>query len=241
MAFGRHTSGFNTEVGRYGRAITMFGSGLLALALGSVATATPVLTFDSVTAVANGTTATPVTITVKVTNTGTALATQGVTSRFTWTASGTGATAGDLTVVDDSGSVNTAGYLYATNQPLLDSTTLGTGTAGWAISALSNATMAPGETTVATLNLLVAAGVTSGTFNVNFVTGGFNTFTVGDFNSPSDLPYTNGNNGTTTGVITVVPEPVATGYVATAGVVAAGLGFVQRRSRRSRRLAEVAG
>lgn len=212
---------------------------VIALVFGRAAPAAPVLSFDSVTVTADGTNATPVQILVKVTNSGSPFTVSALTSQLTWTATGT--PIGSLAVIEDSGTVSGSGFLFNGFSPLLDSQGSNSPPVGWGVSAAGDATMATGTTNVAVLNLTVAAGVLNAVFDLDFVVGGLlNNFTGGDPNYDA-IPYTNGNNGSTRGVISVVPEPVSTSVLAVCAVLVTGAGLAQRSARRRSRRVEIAG
>jgi hypothetical protein len=211
--------------------------------LGTDARAVGVLTlqFASQTVLADGINATPVQILVQVVNSGTPVGATALDSQITWTISGTGISVSDLSLIEDSGVVSGAGFLFNGVSPILDSQGTNVPPANWGISATAPATIGTGTTNVARLNLQVAPGTTSGSFIVNFVTGTpfVNQFTGADFSTA--LPYANGNNDTTFGVITVIPEPSTGTALGGATVLMAGVGIMQRKMRRRRRSAEIVG
>jgi hypothetical protein len=212
---------------------------VIALVFGRAAPAAPILSFNSVTVTADGTNPTLVQILVNVTNNASPITVSALTSQLTWTATGTGV--GSLAVIEDSGSGSGSGFLFNGFSPLFDSQGSNTPPVGWGVSASGDATMATGTTSVALINLTVAAGVLNGVFDVNFATGGLlNNFTGGDPDY-EPIPYANGNNGTTLGVITVVPEPTTTSILALCAVLVTGVGFAQRSARLRNCPAEIAG
>ena len=191
---------------RYGRGLILGVLVLFVVSGYTAVTAAPILSFDSVQVTADGINPTPVQIEVKVFNPDPTFNVTALDSQLSWTTSG-GASVGDLAVIEDSGTVSGSGYLFDGLSPLLDSQGSNTPPVNWGVSVASgSAPMANGTTyTVATLNLEVAAGVRSGVFDVSFLTGNqfFNVFTDDSFNS---VPYANGNNGSSAGLVTVVPE-----------------------------------
>ena len=212
---------------------------VIALVVGRTASAAPILSFASGTVTADGINPTPISILVQVSNTSSPVLVSALTSQLQWTASGT--PIGSLAVIEDSGTASGSGFLFNGASPLLDSQGSNSPPVGWGVSASSDVTMATGTTNVAWINLTVAAGVLNAVFDLDFVVGGlFNKFTGGDPNYES-IPYANGNNGSTRGVITVVPEPTATSILALCAVLATGVGFVQRRTRLRNRPTEIAG
>jgi hypothetical protein len=226
---------------RFGRGLAAFGMTVAAVVFGTVASATPILSFPSVQVTADGINPTPVSITVSVNNNASAFDVIAFTGQFEWTASGSASDA-DLSSLADDGTASTAGMLFANVSPLFDLAAGSSEPKDFSVAgnSFTPVTMAGGSTQLATLNLLVAAGVTSGQFVVDFVTGS----TV--FNSFSDTAaqpvlYTNGNNGTTLGVITVVPEASSSVILASGALLATGVGFAQRRARRTTRKVEIAG
>jgi len=247
MKIGRHTSE-NTEVCRcvprrlVAKALVWLGTGITVLALGQPASAIPAISlrFTSQTVVADGVNPTPVQILVQVVNTGTGVGVVALDSQLTWTVTGTAISVGDLALIEDSGQVSGAGFLFNGASPILDSQGTNVPPANWGISAIASRTISTGTTNVARLDLEIAPTTTSGQFIVNFVTGTpFNTqFTGSDFTTA--IPYANGNNGTTFGVITVIPEPSTGTALGAATILMAGVGVVQRKMRR-RRSAEIAG
>lgn len=226
---------------RFGRGLAAFGMTVVAVVFGTVASAAPVLSFDSVQVTADGTNPTPVSILVKVDNTGGPALTNliSLSSQLIWTASG-GPTDADISTVEDDGTASTPGMLFATTSPFFDMDAGSTEPKNWGIA--NNGTgVSLGTVTqdVATLNFTIAPGVTSGQFSFDFVTGSnlFNVFGT----STSSIAYANGNNGTGTGVITVVPEASSSVILASGALVATGVGFAQRRARRNSRRSEIAG
>lgn len=219
------------------------GTGLFAVALsvvvataGHVATAAPILLFDSVTVTADGINPTPVQVLVRVRNPDANLDVTALSSQLTWTASGAAVT--DL-VSTGTVTANASGFLFT---PVFDSAAFDSGSTlplNWGVSSTGTPVTMDGNnavTSVALLNFQIPAGVTSGSFNVSFVTGN------DDFNSFADaafepVPYANGNNGTTLGVIGVVPEPSAAVIAAVGVVLVTGFAGLRRKGRRAGRAA----
>ena len=212
---------------------------VIALVVGRTASAAPILSFASGTFTADGINPTPISILIQVSNTSSPVLVSALTSQLQWTASGT--PTGSLAVIEDSGTATGSGFLFNGASPLFDSQGSNSPPVGWGISASSDATMATGTTNVAWINLTVAAGVLNAVFDLDFTVGGlFDSFTGGNPNYEA-IPYANGNNGSTLGVITVVPEPTATSILALCAVLVTGVGFVQRRARLRNRSKEIAG
>lgn len=247
MLFGRHIRAINTDVsrrapGRYvARGCVALGLSAIALVtLGLDASAAGVLSlrFPSQTVVADGINATPVMILVEVVSTATSNQVNGVTGNLTWTASGSAA-ATDLSTVGTA-VVNTPGYLFAGFSPFYTGTNSNVQPVPWGVDSNAGPILASGTTSIAAINLRVAAGVTSGTFSVSFATG------VGNSFQQSILPfasfsYLNGNDNASFGVITVVPEPSTGTALGAATILMAGVGFVQQRMRRKSRTVELVG
>lgn len=195
--------------------------------------AQPILSFDSVQVTADGVNPTPVSILVKVDNTsGPALNNlQAVWSQLTWTASG-GPTDADLSTIANDGTVTSPGMLFANSNPIFLMDAGSTEPKNWSVywnggEPLTLGTSGPVD--LATLNFTVAPGITSGQFQLDFVTGDIFNNAFGTLLAGSFL-YANGNNGSTTGVITVtaVPEP-STCVTALVGVVCSGCLAWRRR------------
>lgn len=230
---------------RFGRGLAAFVATVAAVVFGTVASAAPILSFPSQQVTADGINPTTFSVTVQADNTSGPALTDiiALTSQIIWTASG-GPLDTDLTTIADDGTASTTGFMFATVNPLFDMDGGSSEPKNWSVAA--NGTGVPlgtgGPVDVATLNFIIGAGITSGTFALDFVTGStfFNAFADGSSNT---YLYTNGNNGQPagTGLITVVPEASSSVILGSGALMATGVGFAQRRARRNSRKAENAG
>lgn len=199
--------------------------------------AAPILSFESVQVVADGVNPTPVSIVVKVDNTsGPALNNlQALWSQLIWTASG-GFTDADLSTIANDGTASSAGMLFAATNPFFFMDGGSAEPKGWSVYATSGSPLTlgtSGPVNVATLNFLVAPGFASGQFQLDFVTGDIFNNAFGTLLDGSYL-YANGNNGTTTGVITVTAVPEPSTYAMALAGLACGFSMWRRRKRARR-------
>jgi hypothetical protein len=250
MLFGRHNRAINTDVSRRapGRAtarILLACSMSVAVLTGGLnAYAIPTLTLrsTSVTVFADGINPTPVTVLAEVVNLGAPLSVNSQTSEFAVTASGTLNPAGlNFTSITLSNpGVWTVGSPEATVNTQTEF--------GVTANTTPTNTISTGTSNVASLTFTVPAGITAGTYSIAFLTATagsedepVRSFVLSTGTSTQYNVYANGNDGSSFGLITVVPEPSTGTALGGATVLMAGVGIVQRRMRRRRRSAETVG